>query len=261
MAIVTLTTDYGTRDYYAAALNGVIRAISAKAEIVTITHDVPPFAVLHGAFLLRQVWLWYPAGTVHLAVVDPGVGSNRRLIAGQYEGRYLLAPDNGLATLVHRDLKAEAMHVIDNPRFALPTISRTFHGRDILAPAAAHLANGVRLRELGPATDHIELLNIAHRAKSVGPGLVGQVLYVDRFGTLVTNVRGEQLGAPRILTRPWEVRVGTTTIGPVRASFHEVPPGELVALLGSSGALEIAVNQGSAVERLGTPWELEVRVE
>lgn len=251
MAHVTLTTDYGTRDHYAGALKGVVLSIAPKVTLVDISHDVPPFDVLHAAFLLRQFVTTFPPRTVHLAVVDPGVGTHRRLLAGQYEGRLVVAPDNGVLTLVHRDLPCEGVHWIENPRFALPTVSTTFHGRDVLAPAAAHLASGVRLRDLGRPADSLSLLSVASRAELVGGSLRGSVIHADRFGNLVTNIRVEQLSAPRIQQRPWEVRVNAVSIGPIRRTFAEVPAGEPLAYLGSSDLLEVGVNCGSALDRFG----------
>jgi len=251
MQIIGLLTDYGMRDYYAGALKGVILGLVAKVQVVDITHDIDPHNILHGAFVLRQVWPWYPAGTIFVAVVDPGVGSSRRIILGQYAGRYVIAPDNGLVTLLHRDFPVEAMHVVEERRFFLPELSATFHGRDMMAPAAAHLANGVKPREFGRATDRLEMLPLAHCADSTGGSLSGRVLYVDRFGTMVTNIRQEQLRSPRVQERAPSVIVNGRNIGPVRAAFHEVAVGEPIALLGSAGLLEIAVNQGRAVDQFG----------
>lgn len=251
MVTITLTTDYGTRDHFAGVVKGVMLSIAPKATLVDISHDVPPFDVLHAAFLLRQFVTSFPPRTVHLVVVDPGVGTNRRLVAGQYEGRFIVAPDNGVLTLVHRDVPCEAVHWIENPRFASPNVSTTFHGRDVLAPAAAHLASGVRLRDLGRPADTLSLLPVAHRAEPVGGMLRGSVIHVDRFGNLITNIRVEQLSAPRIQQRPWEVRVNGIAIGPIRRTFADVSQGEPLAYLGSSDALEVGVNCGSAAERFG----------
>ncbi len=260
MSIVTLTTDYGTRDHYVGAMKGVILGIAPKTTIIDITHDVGPHDILHGAFVLWQSWRWYPHGTVHVVVVDPGVGSGRRIIVGQYACQYVVAPDNGLLTLLHRETPPEAMHVVENRRYFLPATSATFHGRDIMAPVAAHLAGGVRIRELGPVTDRIEMLSIAHRAEWAGQALSGSVLHVDRFGTIVTNIHREQLTAPRIRRRALEVWVGEVNIGPVRSTFSDVPEGEPVALIGGTGLLEIAINQGRAADRLGPVGALRIEV-
>jgi len=260
MSIVTLITDFGTRDPYVGALKGVILQIAPQVNIVDISHEIEPQNVLHGAFVLRHVWTWYPPETIHLAVVDPGVGSDRRVIVGRYSGRFIIAPDNGLVTLVHRELTAEAMHTVENPRFFLPGPSRTFHGRDVMAPVAAHLANGVRLPEFGPATDRLELLPVEHVAVNTGHSVRGSVLHVDKFGTLVTNIRLEQVMAMSSARLPAEVVVNGTSIGPVRSTFSDVPVGEAIAFIGSCGLLEIAVNQGSAATRFSPLRSVHIEV-
>lgn len=278
MSIITLITDYGTQDHYAAVLKGVIAGIAPAARVIDATHTIAPHNILHGAFVLRQILPWYPPGTIHVAVVDPGVGSDRRIILGKYMGQYVIAPDNGLITLLHRENRPEALHVVENKRFFLPALSSTFHGRDIMAPVAAHLFNfkeagllneagllkeaglGVRLHEFGRATDRVELLSVPHRAQIKGDVMHGIVLYVDRFGTLVTNVHREQLVETGGVERAWEVRVNGTPLGGIRSTFADVSVGEPVALIGDCGFLDIAVNQGSAVERFGAPDGLRIEV-
>ena len=251
MQIVTLITDYGTRDHYVGVLKGVILRIAPDVRLVDITHEVDPHDVLQGAFILRQIWPWFPAGTIHLAVVDPGVGTDRRVILGQYADQYVVAPDNGLVTLVHRDLPVEAMHVVEDRHYFLPELSATFHGRDLMAPVVGHLANGVKPGDFGPVADRLEMLPVPHCGEVKSDGVHGKVLYVDRFGTLLTNIRREQLAAIADSSRIVDVEVDGTSVGPVRATFGDVPPGEPIAVVGSCGLLEIAVNQGSAAERFG----------
>ncbi len=260
MALITLITDYGTRDYYVGALKGVILGIAPDVRIVDVTHEIEPHNVLHAAFVLRQIWPWYPVGTVHLAVVDPGVGSGRRIVLGRYGGRCVIAPDNGLVTFVHRDLPAEAMHVVENRRFFLPDPSITFHGRDLMAPVAAHLANGVKPSEFGPGTDRFEMLPISHGAEVTTEGVRGSVVYVDHFGTFVTNILPEQVAERGGSNRVLEVRVNGKSIGPVRSTFCDVSVGEPIALIGSCGLLEIAVNQGRAVDTFGLPDTIRIDV-
>jgi S-adenosylmethionine hydrolase len=260
MPIVTLLTDYGTRDYYAAAVKGVICTLAPEARIIDITHDIEPFNVAQAAFVLRQALPWYPAGTIHVAVVDPGVGSDRRILLGQYAGQLVLAPDNGLLTWVHRDFPAQGMHVVEDSRLFLREVSPTFHGRDILAAAAAHLANGVRPRSFGRTTDTIQMLPVPNRAEPKGGGWLGRVVYVDRFGTLVTNIHNEQLGPVGSPSYGREVLVNGHSIGPIRRAFHEAPRGAAVAMIGGSGLLEIAVNQGRAADRFSPPEVVRVEV-
>jgi S-adenosylmethionine hydrolase len=257
---VTLTTDFGTHDHYVGALKGVMLGIAPDLRIIDITHDIEPYNVLHAAFVLRQIWSVYPAGTIHLAVVDPGVGSDRRIILGRYAGQYVIAPDNGSITLVHRELAAEAMYVVENPDCFLSGVSATFHGRDIMAPVAAHLALGTKPSEFGRKTDRIELLQVAHRAEVAAEGLTGSVLYVDRFGTLVTNIRREQLAGAGMLDRAVDVRVNDLSVGPIRSTFSDVAPGTPIAFIGSCELLEIAVNQGNAVDRFGPPESVRIAV-
>ena len=250
MPIITLLTDFGTQDHYVAAMKGVILQIAPAATIVDITHEIGPQDVVRAAFVLRQTWNWYPRGTVHLAVVDPGVGSSRRIVAGRYAGQYVVAPDNGLISMVHHELRVEAMHVVDNRRYMLATISTTFHGRDIMAPAAAHLAGGVAIQDLGPPTDHVEVLQMAAPQRSADHALTGQVLCADRFGNLITNITRHDLLATFQHRREVKVYLGPTCIGPLRTSYHEVAAGQLLALIGSGDHLEISVNCGNAAKIL-----------
>jgi len=193
-------------------------------------------------------------------VVDPGVGSDRRIILGQYAGRFVVAPDNGLVTWVQREYAPEAMVVVEDRRFFLPQISSTFHGRDIIAPVAAHLANGVQPRAFGQVTDRLEILPIPHRAEATEGGLLGCVIYVDRFGNMVTNIREEQLRTPLGSQRSWEFVVNGTSIGPIRSAFCDVAVGTTLAMIGGSGFLEIAINQGSAAKRIASNEHVRVEV-
>ena len=261
MPIITLLTDYGLRDHYVGELKGVIFTIAPKAQVVDITHDIEPFNVRQAAFVLQRVWARFPAGTVHLAVVDPGVGSDRRIILGQYAGRFVVTPDNGLVTWVHREYEAEAMFVVEDRRYFLSQITSTFHGRDIMAPVAAHLANGVQPRAFGRVTDRLEMLPIPHRAAATAGGWLGSVIYVDRFGSMVTNIREEQLRTRRGEQRSWDVLVNGTSIGPIRSAFCEVAAGTALALIGGSGFLEIVINQGSAAQRFAPTENVRVEVQ
>ncbi|MGH8597511.1 MAG: SAM hydrolase/SAM-dependent halogenase family protein, partial [Gammaproteobacteria bacterium] len=181
------------------------------------------------------------------------------IILGQYAGRFVVAPDNGLVTCVHREYAPEPMVIVEDRRYFLPQISSTFHGRDIMAPVAAHLANGVQARAFGRVTDCLEMLPFPQRAEATDGGWLGCVIYVDRFGGMVTNIREEQLRTPRGAQRSWVVLVNGTSIGPIRSAFCDVAAGATLAMIGGSGFLEIAVNQGSAAQRFA-PIE-HVRVE
>jgi S-adenosylmethionine hydrolase len=258
MAIVTLITDYGYRDYYVGAVKGVILGLAPEVRIVDITHAIEPHDIVAGAMVLRQVWGWFPPGTIHVAVVDPGVGSDREIVVGRFEGRYVVAPDNGLITFVHRELPVDGMHIVHKQRSLSGEPSATFHGRDIMGPVAAALAQGAAPSDFGPATDRPVLLDVAEATAVGSDGVCGSVLYVDHFGTLVTSVRHMQLAKLNLRRDACEVRIDGKVIGPIRSTFSDVEVGEPVALIGSCGHLEIAVNQGRAVEMFGRAERIEV---
>lgn len=248
MPIVTLTTDFGLRDHYVASMKGVILKIAPKATLVDVTHEIGPHNVHQAALVLDQVWDCYPAGTIHVAVVDPGVGTARRVLAGRYGGQILIAPDNGLVSLVHRRVPVEEMRVADYKRLFGEPPSTTFHGRDIFAPIAGHLARKGKLADLGPLTDHVQILQLPQPTFNADHSMTGEVVYVDRFGTLVTNMKREDVALAYNRRPHAEVYVVDARVGPVRATYSDVEPGSPVALIGSSNSLEVAINQGSAAE-------------
>ena len=244
--IVTLLTDFGTGDGYVGEVKGALLTLAPGATLVDIAHDVPAGDVAAACYVLGRVWRRFPALTVHLAVVDPGVGSARRAVAAEAGGHFFVAPDNGLLTSV---LAAEAARVVQLP---IPAeASRTFHGRDVFAPAAARLAGGAALRDLGAAvSDPVRLP--APLLKVEAGDLVGEVIHVDRFGTLVTNLPREHV-AP-----DGRVRVAGRDL-PLKATFADVRQREPVAFVGSGGTLEIAVRDGRADVVLGLSRGTEIR--
>jgi S-adenosyl-L-methionine hydrolase (adenosine-forming) len=250
MKIITLTSDFGEADHYIACMKGVILQHAPDARIIDVTHVIQPHDVVHGAFVLRQIFEYFPVGTIHVAVVDPGVGTSRRLIAARYEGQTFLAPDNGLVSLIHRDFRIEELRSIENQRLFGETVSATFHGRDIIAPVAGNLARGTRFEAVGPLIAELEILNLDRPAALPNGGVEGQVLYVDRFGNLISNISEADLTVGAGVTRNLNVYVGPLRVGPLRTTYAEVNPGEIVALLGSTGMLEIAINQGNAAAQL-----------
>jgi len=215
------------------------------------THDVPPGDVRHAAFALEAYWRRYPPGTIHLVVVDPGVGSARRALVGAADGRLLVAPDNGVLGRVLAAADAAELHVIENPDLMGEAASATFHGRDVFAPAAAHLACGVPPERFGPPVRDPEPLDIPAPLRSDGV-VQGEVVHVDRFGTLVSNIPGEWVA------RDATVSVEDAVVGGVRRSYADVEPGRPVALVGSAGLLEVAVRNGSATRVLGCGRGAEV---
>lgn len=245
--LITLLTDFGTVDGYAAEVKGVILAAVPDAQVVDVSHDLPTQDVEAGRLALARYWRRFPKGTIHVAVVDPGVGTGRAALAVASDGRLLVGPDNGILSpaLLFAGARAVALPI---PASA----SATFHGRDVFAPAAARLASGTRLSELGrQVTDpYRSPLPSPHFD---GSAWSGEVMYVDRFGTLITNLRAEQV-EPGV-----RLAVGGTDVGPLRATFGDVERGQFVAFVGSGGTVEIAVRGGSAARLLGTGVGAEVR--
>jgi S-adenosylmethionine hydrolase len=230
-----------------AAMKGILLQGFPGARLVDVCHTISPQNVLEGAFVLAAIVDAFPSGTVHLAVVDPGVGTERRLIAVALAGQWFVLPDNGLITGVARGRRPAGIWEITNPAIARPTIAPTFHGRDILAPAAAHLLKGGDPAELGPVrTRFITLRNFEPAVN--GNTLIGEVLFRDAFGNLITNVAATQLGdAP---ASDWIIEVAGSRIEGLVRTYGECPTGTLVALVGSSGWVEIAVVNGDAAGRL-----------
>ena len=244
MRIITLLTDFGLEDGYVAAMKGVIAGIAPDADVVDVTHLIPPQDVASGRFRLLTVTPYFPPGTVHLAVVDPGVGTRRRAVAVRSSsGSLLVGPDNGLLLGALEADPAVAAVELSEPRFwRMPAPSATFHGRDVFAPVAAHLARGVALELLGPAVALDSLVSVELPPwRPVPGGAEGAVQAVDRFGNLISNVPGTVLSA----VGAWTASIaGRTVTG--RGTYGDVPPGEALALVGSHGFVEIAVRQGSA---------------
>jgi S-adenosyl-L-methionine hydrolase (adenosine-forming) len=251
MSLIALITDFGTRDHYVGVMKGVILQIDPKANIVDISHEIDPQDLYHGAFVLRQCLPYFPAGTIFVAVVDPTVGTSRRILAARYNDRMVLAPDNGLLTFVHRDMELQDIRVVENRRFFASTISGTFHGRDIFAPVAAHLSRGVGIANLGPVPDRIELFDIARPRILPDSTLEGTIVLADRFGNLITNISEADIIGLRVRRAP-EVYAGAQRmpLGPILHTYGEAPAGSALALMDSSRMLEIAVNGGSAARKL-----------
>ncbi len=263
MTIITLTTDFGSTDHEAGVLKGVIWSISPAAKIVDLSHDIPAHDILEAALLLWRAVPYFPPGTIHLAVVDPGVGTARRGIAAQLGDYSFVGPDNGLISLIlERVTEAQgkpALVQLDRPEFWLPDVSHIFHGRDIFAPVAAHLASGITLEQLGSAIHDPVLLNIPRPVRT-SIGWRGQIIHADHFGNLATNIHASQLGPTTHLV----ITVNQHQIDGLVSTFGERPPGTLVALFDSSGSLAISVVNGSAKQLLGAnigdEIELQVRI-
>ena len=251
MAVITLTTDFGTRDAYVAEMKGVILSITRDVQLVDITHEIAPQDVLEGALALQAAAPRFPAATIHVAVVDPGVGTARRAVAVAAADQLFVGPDNGLFTPFLRDPSWRAFE-LSASEFRAPAVSHTFHGRDIFAPAAAHLARGIEPSRLGPAVADPVRLDWPEARVTEGR-VAGAVLHVDRFGNLVTSIRAEAIGS---LGPDVAVRVAGKSVPLVR-TYGDLRPGNPGALVGSTDRLEIAINAGSAARALragrGTP--------
>lgn len=246
MAIVTLTTDFGTVDGYVGEMKGVLLSRAADLLLADVTHSVEPGDLEAGAWVLARVWDRFPEDTVHLAVIDPGVGSERRPVAARAGDRWFVGPDNGLLTRVLRRHSVASARRLDAGRVGLPDLSDTFHGRDLFAPAAAHLASGAPAEGLGPEIDPGELVRLAvAEAGREAEEARGEVVHVDRFGTLVTNLPSDWLP-----DRP-VVEVAGREVRAVGRSFADVARGELVLIRGSGGTVEVAARDASAAVQLG----------
>jgi S-adenosylmethionine hydrolase len=273
---IALLTDFGTTDTYVGVMKAVMTGICPEARFIDITHAIQPQNVFLGAFTLLNCYRHFPQGTVFLTVVDPGVGSRRRPIAAQAGGYTFVGPDNGLLSFVLGELESPQVVELANPAYQRPPVSYTFHGRDIFAPAAAHLAAGVPLQQFGPPVANISQ-QMVPALRFMGNEVLGEVLAVDQFGNVTTSIGqfdwmdSDHLRlSPRfgLQRSPHEftadciiVRAGGQTLTGVKHTYAETKRSELLALIGSDGYLEIAVNQGSAADHLklapGAPVSIE----
>ncbi|MEZ5352227.1 MAG: SAM-dependent chlorinase/fluorinase [Bryobacteraceae bacterium] len=260
MPIVTLTTDFGDSDHFTASMKGAILSIAPRVTIVDVTHQIAPFAIEEGAFTIAEASRGFPKKTVHVGVVDPGVGSARRPILVETGGQYFVGPDNGLLSMVYgRDAKSKVRHITNSDYFA-KQVSATFHGRDIFAPVAAHLAKGVRPAAMGPEIEDFLRPATEGPVRTDKRCWTGSVVKVDRFGNLITNIHVDQF--PAIRERPILLITGVHPVEKLVGTFADGPVGEPFLVVGSSGYLEVAFQQESAAKKLGcrtgTPVELTV---
>ncbi|RPI11736.1 MAG: hypothetical protein EHM65_06815 [Acidobacteriales bacterium] len=246
--MITLTTDFGLSDHFAAAMKGVILGIEPRARIVDITHDIAPFAITEAAFVLAEAARCFPPETVHVVVVDPGVGTSRRPILVHAAGQYFVAPDNGVLSLIYAR-ERHRVRAITAERFFRQPVSRTFHGRDIFAPVAAHLARGVPPPRFGKLISDYARGDFAAPTPHGPRRWTGRVLKVDRFGNLITNFAVEDF--PALESSPFNVKAGRRRVTQCVRSYAEGPPGGLILIAGSSGFLEVAANLASAAKLTG----------
>ena len=255
--IITLTTDFGLSDYYVSAMKGVILGIAPSVRLIDVSHDIASQDVMAAAWVLKNTAFLYPKGTVHLAVVDPGVGTSRRPLVIHLAGHYFVGPDNGLFSLLTEDMGYVA-YELDNKKYWRNQLSETFHGRDIFAPVAAHLISGTHPSELGSKIDEITSFRWAIPIADKD-GVQGWVLHIDKFGNLITNI-SHGLIKEIVGSKQYRIYVGNTIIRKIVRTFADVSDGDSAGLIGSSGMLEIIVNKGNAAElldvRKGAPVSL-----
>jgi S-adenosylmethionine hydrolase len=258
--ILTLTTDFGLADHYVGTMKGVILGICPQAQIVDISHEVQPFAIREGAYLIAQAYQYFPKKTVHVVVVDPGVGSSRRPILVEAAGQYFIAPDNGVLSMIYQSEKSK-IRLIANERYFRHPVSRTFHGRDIFAPVAAHIAAGVPPARAGKLIEDYLRPGFGKPVRTGKRTWTGEILHIDRFGNIVTNFHASDF--PDLERRDFSVAIGPVEIEVLARNYTECSEGELFLIVGSSGYLEVSMNQGSAAEKIkcgvGATAELIIR--
>ncbi|MGD0451690.1 MAG: SAM-dependent chlorinase/fluorinase [Candidatus Bathyarchaeia archaeon] len=243
--MITLTSDFGLKDPYVAEMKGVILTINPRAIIVDITHDIERFNIGVAAFMLASVASYFPKGTVHLAVVDPGVGTERRAILVQTKCGFFVGPDNGVLMLAAQSQGIERTYELSNPNLMLPKTSNTFHGRDIFAPAAAYIDKGAKPHEFGPEIENPVLPRFP-AVKRSNYSLTGEVLYIDGFGNIITNIQKKDMVNSKI----FNVKLTEVTLKlKFGKAYAEAEPKEPIVLVGSYGFVEIAVNQGNAASK------------
>jgi S-adenosylmethionine hydrolase len=247
--VITLLTDFGCADHYAAAMKGVMLGICPNAQLVDISHEIPPYAITEAAFTLAQAWRYFHKGTVHLVVVDPGVGSARRPILIEADGHRFVAPDNGVLTMLFDSETSHKAREITASRYFRQPVSQTFHGRDVFAPVAAHLATGVAPARFGKRIGDYVRLNFAKPARTAPKQWTGVILKIDRFGNLITNFASEV--SKRLAREPFEIRIGTHCVSVLASNYAEMRAGELFVIAGSAGFLEVSMNQASAAASIG----------
>jgi S-adenosylmethionine hydrolase len=247
--VITLLTDFGLADHYVGAMKGFILGICPNAQLIDISHEITPYAIAEAAYTLSQAWTCFPPGTVHLVVVDPGVGTARRPIIVGAAGHHFVAPDNGVLTMVYDAVPDHEAREITASRFFGRPVSRTFHGRDIFAPVAAHLASGLAPSEFGAWIGDPLRLGFAKPTRTGLRTWAATILKVDRFGNLITNLDSE--GWQRLANERFEMKVGTCLVTRMASNYGEMEPGDPFVIMGSAGFLEVSLNQGSAAKATG----------
>jgi len=253
--IITLTTDFGTKDGYVGAVKGVIKKINPEAELIGITHEIEPFDILGAAFALNNFYRYFPKGSIHLVAVDPGVGSERQALLIKSEDFFFVGPDNGVFNFIFENERINEIIVLSNKKYFLATLSSTFHTRDIFAPVAAYLSLGIDIREFGNSAEECVKL-LFPQPSSTKKSIVGEIIHIDNFGNLITNIGTQLLDNKNVV----HIDVEKKKIKQISQSYFDVPKKEVGAVIGSSGFLEISMNQGSAAKALNSKIGLAVKV-
>lgn len=249
MSIITLTSDFGTKDTYVGVMKGVILSISPSSNIIDLTHEIPAQNVAVGAWQISKAYSYFPSETIHLVVVDPGVGSDRRAVISLINNHTFVCPDNGLLSIISKESPMGNSVAIENDSYFLPHISNTFHGRDIFAPVAAYLAKGIPMSEFGPSVDNLHKINFSH-INSDNSQIEGQIIWIDNFGNAVTNISQQSIN--QILPNlELQISFSNQKIFGLCSAYNQAKIGEAIAIIGSSEHLEISVNQGSAQQLYG----------
>ncbi len=248
LTIISLTTDYGSADWFAGSMKGVIIATNPRAIVVDITHDIPAGDVRAGAFVLAAAYRSFLRNTVHLAVVDPGVGSSRAGIVVRTEDYFFVGPDNGVLSLALMQEKVQEIHKLESEIYFRKPVSPTFHGRDIFAPVAAKVTEGILLDSLGPKLKEYVRLELP-KSKMVAGALLGEIVYVDHFGNAITNLDSSTLAYYG--KRSGRIWLRNSDVCGMGKFYHDVAKGQSLGIIGSTGHLEVAVNGGNAAQALG----------
>ncbi|MBI1269880.1 hypothetical protein GC174_05565 [bacterium] len=248
-SIITFTSDFGTTDGYVGIVKGSISNINQDATIIDLAHEIKPFDVRAGAWIIYNSYRFFPAGTIHLVVVDPKVGSSQRRILLTNGEHHFVGPDSGVFSLVLNTRGDWTAYEIKNEIFFLQDISSSFHARDIFGPVAAHLSLGIEPHKFGPEIDSKSLNASAYRPAAISSSnIAGEVIYIDRFGNLITNIPNSAI--PQAISSGWKLNITNEVIDEISLTYSSVPEGALLAFEGSHGFLEIAANQASAVKKL-----------
>ncbi len=256
-SIITLTTDFGLQDHYVSAMKAVILGIKPDVRLVDVSHEIPPQDVMAGAWVVRNASMLFPPQTVHLVVVDPGVGTGRNPVAIRIGDQFFVGPDNGIFSLIGEDFDYKGV-ILDNEKYWRKERSNTFHGRDIFAPVAAHIACGTTLSELGRPLEKLVTYRWAMPI-SDKDGIQGWIVHIDRFGNLVSNIPSPLI-EETIGLSSFRIYTGNTILNEIVPTFGSVPDGEPAAYIGSSGNLEIAINKGNAKQMLGVEKGAQISI-